>query len=109
MVSRSGSSVKAITQCVFEAGQEVGCDKWRFAAPAHHPFSTFPDGEPELEASWSHPTFVTCSSMTGWRDAPGSGKPPFKHIPFRGLLQRQCAPATQPREKDVGNIDSTLH
>ena len=34
----------------------IGWDQWRFAAPAHHEFSTFPDGGPALEASWSHPT-----------------------------------------------------
>jgi len=43
-------------QCLFEAGQDVGWDQWRFAAPAHHQFSTFPYGGPALEASWSHPT-----------------------------------------------------
>ncbi len=31
-------------------------DQWRFAAPAHTDFSTFPDGGPALELSWSHPT-----------------------------------------------------
>ena len=40
----------------FDAGQDVGWDQWRFAAQAHHQFSTFPDGGPALEASWSHPT-----------------------------------------------------
>ena len=28
----------------------------RFAAPAHQNFSTFPNGGPALEASWSHTT-----------------------------------------------------
>jgi len=44
-------------QGLFEAGQDVGWDQWRFAAPAYHQFSTFPDGGPALEASWSHPTW----------------------------------------------------
>ena len=35
---------------------EVGWDQWRFAAPAHHEFTTFPFGGPALEATWSHPT-----------------------------------------------------
>ena len=39
----------------FEVVQNVGWDQWRFAAPAHHEFSTFPDGGPAFELSWSHP------------------------------------------------------
>ena len=38
------------------SAQSVGWDQWRFVAPAHHDFSTLPDGGPALEASWSHPT-----------------------------------------------------
>ena len=43
-------------QCLFEVGQDVGWDQRRFAVPAHHDFSTFPDGGLALEASLSHPT-----------------------------------------------------
>ena len=39
-----------------EAGRCVGWDQWRFAAPAHHDFSSYHDGGPALEASLSHPT-----------------------------------------------------
>ena len=42
-------------QCLFEAGEVVGWDKWRFATPAHQHFSTFAFGGPVLEASWSPP------------------------------------------------------
>ncbi len=38
------------------SAKPVGWDQRRFAAPAHQDFSTFPDGGPALEASWSHPT-----------------------------------------------------
>ena len=38
------------------SAQPVGRDQRRFAAPAHHDFSKFPDGGPAIEASWSHPT-----------------------------------------------------
>ncbi len=34
----------------------VGWGQRRFAAPAHHDFSTFSNGGPAIEASWSHPT-----------------------------------------------------
>ncbi len=44
--------------------QAVGRDKWRFAAPAHHDFSTFPDGGPALEASWSHPTLKKAMALS---------------------------------------------
>ena len=43
-------------KCLFEAGQCVGWDQRRFAAPAHQQFSMFQDGGPALEASLSHPT-----------------------------------------------------
>ena len=39
-----------------KATPNVGWDQRRFAAPAHHVFSTIPDGGPALEARWSHPT-----------------------------------------------------
>ena len=35
---------------------EAGWDLRRFAALAHHDFSTFSSGGPALEANWSHPT-----------------------------------------------------
>ncbi len=33
-------------QCLFEAGRDVGWDKWRFAARPHEYFATIPDGGP---------------------------------------------------------------
>ncbi len=50
------ATVSAQGQCLFEAWPDVGWDQWRFAAPAHHDFSTINDGGPALEASLSHPT-----------------------------------------------------
>ena len=47
-----------------EAGQDVGWDQRRFAAPAHHDLSAIPDGGPALEASWSHPTLTKAMA---WR------------------------------------------
>ena len=38
------------------AASLVEWDQRRFVAPAHHDFSTIPNGGPALEASWSHPT-----------------------------------------------------
>ena len=51
-------------QCHFEAGQDVGWDQRRFAAPAHQQFSKFPDGGPALEASWSHPTLNKAMALS---------------------------------------------
>ena len=45
--------------------QPVGWDQRRFAAPAHHDFSMFPDGGPALEASWSHPTLKKATALVG--------------------------------------------
>ena len=50
-------------QCLFESGQDVGWDQRRFAAPAHQQFSMFYDGEPALEASWSHPTLKMAMAL----------------------------------------------
>ena len=50
-------------QCSFEVGQDVGWDQRRFAAPAHHDFSTFFGGGPALEASWSHPTLKQAMAL----------------------------------------------
>ena len=50
-------------RCFFEAGQDVGWDQRRFAAPAHQQFSTFPDGGPALELSWSHPTLKQAMAL----------------------------------------------
>ncbi len=47
----------------------VGWDQWRFAAPAHHEFSTFPEGGPALEASLSHPTLKKAMALDGARGA----------------------------------------
>jgi len=41
---------------------------------------------------------------TGWRGAPASGKPPFQVIPFPGLLQSQCAHATQTLARPASRI-----
>ncbi len=48
--------------------QAVGWDKWCFAAPAHQDFSTFPDGGPALEASWSHPTMKKALALILWAE-----------------------------------------
>ena len=45
------------------SAQSVGWDQRRFVAPAHHDFSTFPDGGPALEASWSHPTLKKAMAL----------------------------------------------
>jgi hypothetical protein len=44
-------------QVHFEAGEEVGWDQGRFAAPTHHEFTLFHDGGPTLGVSWAHPSF----------------------------------------------------
>ena len=41
----------------------VGWDQRRFAAPAHHDFSTIHDGGLALEASWSHPTLKQAMAL----------------------------------------------
>ncbi len=50
-------------QCLFEAGQDVGWDQRRFAAPAHQQFTMFPDGGPALDASWPHPTLKQAMAL----------------------------------------------
>ena len=48
---------------LFEAGEDVGWDQRRVAAPAHQKFAMFSDGGPALEASWSHPTIQKAMAL----------------------------------------------
>ena len=66
MIDRTakGEGVRGQGQCLYDAGQEVGWDQRRFAAPAHHEFATFPDGGLALEASWSHPTLNKAMALS---------------------------------------------
>ena len=55
----------ALLHTPYLAGQDVGWDQRRFAAPAHQQFSMFHDGGPALEASWSHPTLKLGRAVLG--------------------------------------------
>ena len=67
---------------------KVGWNQRRFAAPAHHQFSTFPDGGPALEASWSHPTL---KKRVGLRSFVDQGRVTSVNLwQERAIPQRHC-------------------
>ena len=59
-VNGRGADIDLVVQrranAFLKLGRKLGWDQRRFAAPAHQQFSMFPDGEPALEANWSHLT-----------------------------------------------------